>query len=89
MVKLSKGMPRSAVGRFAERTLGSTAGVTGVEAGGAYPETMPPAVTCSLVHTNSSETHGGGCVNRESNPIEDKMLLSRCCAHPGEVFTHL
>jgi hypothetical protein len=29
-----------------------------VQAGGAYSETMPAAVTCSLVHTEASETRG-------------------------------
>ena len=67
MVRLSKGMPNSAVGRFGEGMLALT-GATGVEADGAYPETMPPAVTCSLVHTDSSEMHVGECGNRESNP---------------------
>ena len=89
MVRLSKGMPSSAVGNFAEWVLRSTAGVTGVQTGGAYSETMPAAVTCSLVHTEASEPTAGRAWNGESTQVADKMLLSRCCAYFGEVFTHL
>jgi len=50
----------------------STAGASGAQAGGAYSETRPPAVTRSLVHTGVSETRVARVWYRESTQVDDK-----------------
>ena len=73
MARLSKGTPSSAVGNLGEPALRSTVGIVdGQTVRGAYLETMPAAVICSLVHTDLSEARGGCSWNRESTQVDDK-----------------
>ena len=59
--QIVKGNAQQRRGQVCRRMLFSTPALLG-GAGGAYSETMPGAVTCSLVHTEASETHSRRCV---------------------------